>query len=391
MKILLKNGFVYTMDNDAEPCVCDVLIKDNIIEKIEKNIVEENIVEENVEIVDCTGYVVLPGLIDSHCHIGLFGSAMGERGVDGNETTSATTPELRAIDGINPYDVEFEHSYRHGVTCVSTGPGSANPICGQFVTMKTHGKTFDDMIVRQPSAMKMAFGENPKTAHNGAAPVTRMGTAAIIREALFKTIRYNADKKKAYKEDKPLPPFDMKLEALIPVVEGELPVKAHAHRSDDILTALRIAKEFNLDMSIEHCSEGHLIPEQLDGANGVIIGPLLGFPHKLEVANQTAEAGGILYEHNVKFAIMSDLPASHTSDILLEAGACVRKGLPMIEALKAITINPAEILKVDDHIGSIRVGKDADIVVFTSNPIEVVDSTCILTMIDGKIVHNEIK
>lgn len=385
MRILLKNGFVYTMENDKKPCVCDVLIKDNIIESVEKNIAAEN-----VKVIDCTGYVVLPGLIDSHCHIGLFGSAMGERGVDGNETTSATTPELRGIDGINPYDVEFKHSYSHGVTCVSTGPGSANPICGQFITMKTYGKTFEDMIIKQPSAMKMAFGENPKTAHKDAAPVTRMGTAAIIREALFKALRYKSDKEKAYNEGKALPPFDMKLEALVPVVEGKLQVKAHAHRSDDILTALRIAKEFELDMSIEHCSEGHLIPDQLEGANGVIIGPLLGFPHKLEVANQTAEAGRILYEHKVKFAIMSDLPASHTSDILLEAGACIRKGLPMIEALKAITINPAEILKVDERIGSISVGKDADVVVFSSNPIEVVDATCILTIIDGKIVYNNL-
>lgn len=386
MNILLKNGLVYTMVNGKEPSICDVLIKDSIIEKI-----DTNIVKKNVKVIDCTGRVVLPGLIDSHCHIGVFGSAMGEMGVDGNETTSANTPELRAIDGINPFDIEFEHSYTHGVTCVSTGPGSGNPICGQFVTMKTYGKTFEDMIIKQPSAMKMAFGENPKNAHNGAAPITRMGTAAIIREALFKAKRYKQDKRKATKEDKPLPPFDIKLEALIPVIDGQLPVKAHAHRGDDILTALRIAKEFELDMSIEHCSEGHLIPEQLGYANGVIIGPLLGFPHKLEVANQTAKAGKIFYENNVKFAIMSDLPATHTSDILLEAGACVREGLPMLEALKAITINPAEILKVDDRIGSIDVGKDADIVVFSDNPIEVVNATCVLTVIDGNIIYNDME
>ncbi|GKX28328.1 amidohydrolase [Vallitalea longa] len=386
MNILLTNGLVYTMVNDEVPNVCDVLINGKKISKIGKNLTEEG-----ARVIDCTGKVVLPGLIDAHCHIGVFGSAMGERGVDGNETTSANTPELRGIDGINPFDVEFKHSYINGVTCVSTGPGSANPICGQFVTMKTYGKTFDEMIVREPSAMKMAFGENPKSAHNGAAPVTRMGTAAIIREALFKAKRYALEKQKAEKEKKPLPAFDMKLEALVPVVEGLLPVKAHAHRADDILTALRIAKEFDLDMSIEHCSEGHLIPDQLAYANGVIIGPLIGFPHKLEVANQSPKAGRILYENGVKFAIMSDLPATHTRDILIAAGACIREGLPMLEAIKAITINAAQILKVDDRVGSIAAGKDADITVFTENPVESVNATCVLTLIEGEIIHNRVE
>ena len=362
MKRVLKNGMVYTMKEGDKPAVRDVLIYDSKIIEIGKNISAKN-----AHIIDCTGKCVIPGLIDSHCHIGLFGTAMGERGVDGNENTSPFTPHLRGIDGLNPYDIEFERSYKHGVTCVSTGPGSANPICGQFVTMKTYGKTFEDMIIRHPSAMKMAFGENPKSAHEGTAPNTRMGTAAIIREALFKAKRYADDKKRAMDEGKDIPPFDIKLEALVPVIEGKLPVKAHAHRADDILTALRIAKEFCLDMSIEHCSEGHLIADQLEYANGVIIGPLLGFPHKLEVVNQTPESARILYENGVKFAIMSDLPATHTWEILLEAGACLREGLPLIEAMKAITIYPAQILKIDDRLGSLDKGKDADITVFNDD------------------------
>lgn len=377
---------VYTMANNEAPYVCDILINGKKIDEI-----GENLSVEGVKVIDCTGKVVLPGLIDAHCHIGIFGSAMGERGIDGNENTSASTPELRAVDGVNPFDIEFKHSYINGVTCVSTGPGSANPICGQFLTMKTYGKTIDEMIVKAPSAMKMAFGENPKSAHNGAAPVTRMGTAAIIREALFKARRYASEKQKAEEEKKPLPAFDMKLEALVPVVEGLMPVKAHAHRADDILTALRIAKEFDLDMSIEHCSEGHLIPDQLAYANGVILGPLIGFPHKLEVANQSPKAGRILYEHGVKFAIMSDLPATHTRDILLGAGACIREGLPVLEAIKALTIHPAEILKIDDRVGSIASGKDADIAVFSENPVESVNATCVLTLIEGEIVHNEVE
>jgi len=386
MRTVLKDGLVYTMEEGVEPRIFDVLIEGKTISAL-----DENITIENAEIIDCTGKIIIPGLIDAHCHIGLFGTAMGERGVDGNENTSSNTPELRGVDGINPFDPEFALSFAHGVTCVSTGPGSANPICGQFVTMKTYGDSFDDMIIKEPSAMKMAFGENPKCSHKGAAPVTRMGTAAIIREALFKAKRYAKDKEQAENEGKPLPPFDMKLEALVPVVNGRLQVKAHAHRADDILTAIRIAKEFDLDLSIEHCSEGHLIPDQLAYANGVIIGPLLGFPHKLEVVNQSPKAGKILYDNNVKFAIMSDLPATHTWDILLEAGACVREGLPILEAMKALTIYPAEILKISESVGSITPGKDADIAVFTSNPVEDVNATCVLTMIEGKIVHNAMK
>jgi len=386
MRILLKNGTVYKMEKDEAPQVCDLLINGKRIEKIGRDIPIED-----AKVIDCTGKVILPGLIDAHCHIGIFGSAMGERGVDGNEVTSPTTPELRALDGINPYDVEFEHAYTNGVTCVSTGPGSGNPICGQFVIMKTYGKTYNEMIVRAPSAMKMAFGENPKTAHDGGMPVTRMGTAAIIREALFKAKNYSIQKKKAEKENLPAPAFDMKLEALIPVVQGLLPVKAHAHRADDILTALRIAEEFELDMSIEHCSEGHLIPKQLSFAKGVIIGPLIKFPHKLEEVNQSSKAGRILYEHGVKFAIMSDLPATHTRDILLGAGACIREGLPMLEAMKAITIYPAEILKIDHRVGSLVEGKDADITIFTDNPVVFMDATCIFTMIEGEIIHNGIQ
>lgn len=385
MRTLLKSGLVYTMENDKAQ-VLDILVEEGKIVDIDNNIdVKSNL------IIDCKNKVVLPGLIDSHCHIGVFGTAMGERGVDGNEDSSSCTPELRAIDGINPFDPEFEHAYKHGVTCVSTGPGSANPIAGQFAILKTYGKTFDDMIIKEPSAMKMAFGENPKSSHKGAAPVTRMGTAAIIREALFKAKRYADDIREARDKGRVLPAFDMKLEALVPVVEGDLQVKAHAHRADDILTALRIAKEFNLRMSIEHCSEGHFIPEQLIGAEGVIIGPLLGFPHKLEVANQSPIAAKIFYEKGIKFAIMSDLPATHSSDIILAAGACIREGLPMKEALKALTIGPAQILGIDDNVGSIKVGKDADIVVFDKNPLEEVSSKCLLTMIDGQIVHNEME
>ena len=384
MKILLKNGTLYPMAGEVFSYKGDILVEDGRIAAIGKSIDAPD-----AQVYDLTGLAVMPGLIDSHCHIGLFGTAMGDRGVDGNENTSASTPHLRAIDSINPMDDEFEHAWKHGVTCVSTGPGSANPICGQFVTMKTAGRMLDGRIMKEPAAMKMAFGENPKCAHNGQYPVTRMGTAAIIREQLQKAIDYGRAIERAEAEGRPAPDKNIQMEALLPVVRGELPVKAHAHRVDDILTALRIAKEFNLDMSIEHCSEGQYICEELKEAHGVIIGPLIGFPHKLEVKNQTPEAGRVFYEAGVPFAIMSDLPGMHVCDIIMSAGMCIREGLPMEEAMRALTITPAKFLKVDDRVGSLEVGKDADIVVFTANPLEYVNANCVMTLIDGNILQDK--
>ncbi len=381
MKTILKNGTVFTMASDSET-VCDIAIENGKITAVGK-------IETSADdkVIDCTGKFLFPGFIDSHCHIGLFGTAMGERGVDGNERLSANMAQLRGLDGINPFDKEFQVAYESGVTTVSTGPGSGHPINGTFVTMKTFGKDFESQVIDENAAMKMAFGENPKSVQSPGSPSTRMGTAAIIREALFKAKRYHEDKEKARAEDKPLPGFDLNLEALEKVVTGEMPVKMHAHRADDILTALRIAKEFELDVTIEHASEGYLIPESLGYAKGVIIGPFQGFPHKIELTNLSVDSGRVLYENGVTFAIMSDLPAGHVSDIIYLAGSCMRAGLPMIEALKAITITPAKLLKIDDRIGSIEVGKDADITVYTANPICEVGARCTMTIVDGVIAH----
>lgn len=383
MKILLKNGTVYTMAQPDQPLSCDILIADGKIAAL-----GPALSSEGAKTIDCTGLCVLPGLIDAHCHIGLFGTATGERGVDGNESSSACTPELRALDAVNPYDEEFEYARCHGITTVSTGPGSGNPIAGQFMTLKTHSGPLNTRILRQPSAMKMSFGENPKTAHQGKAPLTRMATAAIIRQALLRAQRYQEDCEEALATGKPKPAPDLGLEALLPVIRGELPVKAHAHRADDILTALRLADEFGLKMSIEHGSEAHVIVDQLSSAKGVILGPLLGFPHKLEVRQQSAKASTVLYQHGILFAIMSDLPASHTDGIILAAGACVREGLPPLAALEAITLSAARLLDVHDRVGSLEPGKDADIAVFTANPLERVSARCIMTFIDGQLVHD---
>lgn len=375
---LIKNGYIYTMNSKSEIIEGSLLIEDGKIAAIGTDLE----VTENCEVIDAEEGIILPGIIDAHNHIGIFESGIGDAGVDGNESVEAITPHLRAIDGIYPLDAEFRHSYMNGVTCVATGPGSSNPIAGQFVAMKTVGKIMDKMIIKSPLAMKVAFGENPKNAHGskGRMPATRMGTAAIIREWLYKAKEYGGKREGA---------FDIKLEALLPVIDKEIPLKAHAHRADDIMTALRIAEEFDIDITLDHCSEGHLIADELATTRqrGVILGPFGGFPHKNEVINQGVESAAILYEAGVKIAIMTDLPAMHTSNLVVCAGMCHRAGLPVIEALKSITINAAEILGLEERIGSLEVGKDADIAIFTKNPVTEMLAKCTHTFVDGICVH----
>ncbi len=277
-KILIQNGEVYTMDNSEEFLRVDILINNGKINKVEDSIT----CEEDVLCIDASGYVVLPGLIDSHCHIGICETGIGPIGIDGNESSEPATPQLRAIDGINPFDEEFKVSRENGVTTVATGPGSSNPIGGTFLAMKTMYSTFEKMIIKDPLAMKIAFGENPKTSFGSRnlSPITRMATASIIREWLEKAKDYSYKKEESKKKGTYFP-IDFGLEALMKVLNKEIPLKAHAHRADDIFTALRIAKEFSVDITIDHCSEGHFIPQELSFAKGVIIGPFLDSLKKL--------------------------------------------------------------------------------------------------------------
>ncbi len=376
--LCIKNGMIHTMNRSSDIVEGDLLIENGKIQKVGENLD----CAEDFEVIDARGGIVMPGIIDAHNHIGIFESGIGDAGVDGNEDTDPITPQLRAIDGIYPLDPEFRYSYENGVTCVATGPGSSNPIAGQFVALKTKGRVVDDMILQAPLAMKAAFGENPKNSHGskGRSPITRMGTAAVIREWLYKAKDYVETKEKK---------FDMRLEALAPVIKGKLPLKAHAHRADDIMTALRIAEEFDLQITLDHCSEGHLIADVLayTRQKGVILGPFLGFPHKNEVIHQCVESAAILYDAGVKIAIMTDLPAMHTSNLRICAGMCYRAGLPLEEAMKAITSNAAEILGLEDRIGTIESGKDADIAIFDKNPVEHLTAECMGTVIDGELVY----
>jgi imidazolonepropionase-like amidohydrolase len=373
--LLIKNGTILTMA--GEPIeMGQVLIQEGKIAAVGKEIAAP----ENCEIIDARGGYVMPGVIDAHCHIGMWEDGLGFEGNDGNEITDPATPQLRAIDAINPMDNSFREAYENGITCVCTGPGSANVIGGQFATIKTKGTRIDNMVVQKVAAMKVAFGENPKRCYNNKnqTPSTRMATASILREYLFKTKNYIETKEKNNT-------FDMKLESLIPVVKGELNVKAHAHRADDIFTAIRIAKEFGLKMTIEHCTEGHLIAEELakEGISA-IVGPSLGSRGKVELREKTFETPAALHKAGVKIAIMTDHPVIPVHHLPMCAALAVKSGLDEETALKAITINPAEILGISDRVGSLEVNKDADIVIFDKHPFDIQAKT-ICVLIDGEV------
>lgn len=337
----------------------------------------ENIPDYNDEnTIDCKGAFVLPGFIDAHCHIGMWEDGLGSEGADGNEDTDPITPHLRGIDAINPMDRCFEEALDAGITTVITGPGSANIIGGQMVAMKTYGNRIDDMIVKQPVAMKMAFGENPKKVYGGKkiAPATRMATASILRETLVCAKQYMDKKYEALRNGTPnkMPAFKPKYEALIPVLERKLKAHIHCHRADDIFSAIRIAKEFNLDYVLIHCTEGHLIAEQLKQEQvTTIIGPIICDRSKPELKNASLKNADILEKSGVPFAICTDHNVIPIQYLNLSAGLCVREGLPFMSALEAITIRPARICGLDDQIGSIKQGKIANFSIFSGDPFSV--------------------
>lgn len=343
----------------------------------------------DAEIIDANGKFVMPGMIDAHCHLGMFEDGMGSEGADGNEAVDPVTPHLRAIDAINPMDICFKDAIDAGVTTVATGPGSANVIGGQFAVIKTYGNRIDDMIVNECLAIKVAFGENPKIVYYAQkkSPSTRMGTAAILRENLIKAKIYVDKQNSALKNPDKAPEFDIKMEALAKVIRKEIPLKAHAHRADDILTALRIAKEFDVEITLDHCTEGHLIVDHLKEGmqKGIILGPSLSNRSKVELRNLTFKTPGILSKAGIKVAIMTDHPVIPLQYLPVCAGIAVREGMDEEEALKAITINAAEILDIDDTVGSLEVGKDADIIIYSGHPFDL-RSKVELVMINGKIV-----
>lgn len=340
-------------------------------------------------VIDAQGGTLYPGFIDAHTHLGMFEDGLGFEGDDGNEDTDPCTPQLRAIDAVNPLDRCFQEAREAGVTTVLTGPGSANPIGGQFAAIKTDGKCIDDMVICAPAAMKFALGENPKSVYHdkNTAPVTRMATSALIREQLYKAREYFKRKQDCEEEDQP--EYDIKCESLGPLLRGEIPAQIHAHRADDIFTAVRLAKEFGLRYSIVHCTQGFMAAQEL-AQKGVsaMCGPIISDRCKPELRESTPANPGLLDKAGVKVCIITDHPEVPIQYLPLCAGIAVRDGMDHTQALKAITIYPAEIAGISDRVGSIAVGKDADLVLYREDPLTVAARPeCVI--ISGKVISDQ--
>ncbi len=384
--MLIKNGTVYTVAG-PEPLQADIAVENGVIKAIAPGLSPA----PGEEVVDAAGLRVYPGFVDAHSHLALDGYGMGYDSIDYNEMGDILSPQLRGIDSFNPQDRSIEMARAGGVTTVGVGPGSANVLGGTFFAVKTYGSCVDDMILKDPVAMKCAFGENPKRCYRDKGNSARMSTAAKLREMLFAAQDYLRRREAAADDVQKQPKFDMKLEALIPVLKGEIPLKAHAHRADDICTAIRIAREFGVKMTLEHCTEGHLIPEIVARSGcPVAVGPTLTHASKLELANKSFETPGILARAGCQVSIITDSSVIPQQYLPLCAGLAVNAGMDPFEALKAITINPARHLGVADRVGSLEVGKDADIVL-ANGDVMVSDTAIRAVYISGKRVAGAAK
>ena len=379
--LLIKNGYIKTMAGPDIENGCVLIGDDGKIIAV-----SECIDAPDARVIDAQGRLVTPGCVEAHCHIGLHNEACGWEGRDFNEAIDPLTPQMRAIDSINPMDEAFPNALKGGVTSACTGPGSANVVGGTFTTIKLAGKRVDKMIIKDPVAMKCAFGENPKRVYGQGgkkSPMTRMATAALLRELLFKTQRY-LEAKEAGKD----PNFDMKLEAMIPVLKGEIPLKAHAHRADDILTSIRIAKEFGVKLTLDHCTDGALIADELaEEGYPVFVGPSLGSKSKLELINKSFSTPKVLSDAGLTVSIITDAPVIPLQYLPMCAALAVKEGFPVEEAWKAITIHPAQSIGISDRVGSLEPGKDGDLVIWTADPMTTVGAESCMTIIEGKIVY----
>ena len=371
--MLFKNATIYTMEQ--EPFVGDFKIDKGVFTEVGKNLTAS----EGEDVQDLNGLYVFPGLVESHCHLGMEETAIRFEGDDVNEITDPITPNMRGIDGCNPMDETVELALKGGVTTVAAGPGSANVLGGTFFAYKTKGNCIDEMTIENPIAMKAAFGENPKRCYQGKKIDTRMQISALLRETLEKTKEY-MKKKEAGKDVA----YDQKLEAMIPVVKRELPLKCHAHRADDILTAIRIAKEENIKITLDHVTDARsILPQIKESGFPCICGPALTHKSKFELANMSFETPNELYKAGILFSIITDSPVIPQQYLSLSAALAAKAGLPEYEAIKAITINPAKILGLDNRVGSIKVGKDADFVVCTKNILDT-QNEITAVYVDGK-------
>ena len=377
--MIIKNAIIHDAIH-KEPYVGDILIENGKLVSVGGS------AGDDVEILNADGLHAYPGFVDAHSHIGLdgYGGPTGNT-YDYNEMNDICCPQLRGLDSYYALDEAIPMALEGGVTTVATGPGSANVLGGTFAAVKLYGNTVDEALIRASVAMKCAFGENPKRCYKEKCDSARMTTAAILRQALFEARDYMLRKEFAGDDISKMPKFDMKMEALIPVLKREIPLKAHAHRSDDIMTAIRIAKEFDLKITIEHCTEGHLIVNELKKAGvPVAVGPTLTNASKLELLNKSWTTPGILAAAGIQVSIITDAPVIPQQYLPLCAGLAVKAGMDPFMALQAITINPARHIGVEDRVGSLEAGKDADVVLADGDPL--VSSTTIeKVIVDGKV------
>ena len=380
--LLIKNGLIHNAVRRT-PFMADILVDNKRIIKI-----EPDIVRDGAEVYDAAGAEIYPGFVEAHAHTGLSGYGIGYEGHDYNELGDIISPQLRAIDAIEPRDETLAEARNAGVTTLCVGPGSANVLGGTFAAIKPVGCRVEQMCLKEEAAMKCAFGENPKRCYQEKGNSSRMTTAARLREVLFRAREYEARLDRAGDDMAARPPFDLKLQAMLPVLRKEIPLKAHAHQANDFFTALRIAREFDVNITLEHVTEGHLVAEELAQENVMLaVGPTLGHATKFELRNKTWDTPGVLAASGCHVSIITDAPFIPQKYLTLCAGLAVKAGMDEFEALKAITIHPAEHIGVAHRVGSLEVGKDADIVITDGNPFEI-ETNILSVFIDGKQVFS---
>lgn len=379
--LVIKGGRIHN-GTDRNPFVGDILIRDGKLAKI-----GPNLPTEGAEVIDAAGLEVYPGFVDAHCHVTLSVWGGGSAGMDVNETGDPVTPQLRAIDAIDPMDNHLAEARKGGITCVAVGPGSSNVIGGTWAAIKTYGKRVDKMVVREAIGMKCAFGENPKTFYHGKGISSRMTNAALIRNALRKAQLYHEKILQAAGDAAKYPPYDQKSEALLPVIRREIPLKAHAHQANDIFTALRIAKEFQVDITLEHVTEGHLIVDELKNESVMMaVGPFFCSSTKREFGNVSPSTAGVLANAGCHVSIITDAPVVPLQALPLYAGMAIQAGMDEFDALRAITIWAAEHIGVQDRVGSLTEGKDADVVLIQGSPFAI-DGVVKHVLINGQVVE----
>ncbi|MCI9176232.1 MAG: amidohydrolase [Lachnospiraceae bacterium] len=383
--VLIKHGTVHDAVQ-REAYQADILVKNGKIAGIGPDLEEKDFGE--AQVLDASGLQVYPGFVEAHCHLGLDGYAIGYEGADYNEMTDALTPELSAVDGLNPQDESIRLAMEGGVTCAAAGPGSSNVLGGTFAVYKTAGKRIDDMVIREKAAMKCAFGENPKFCYKDKEIYSRMTTASKLRIMLRRAQEYLARKEAAKDDILKQPAYDPKLEALIPVIQGELPLKAHVHQANDIFTAIRIAREFGIGLALDHCTDGSLIAEELAKEGyPVAVGPTLTHASKFELKNKSFATPGDLARAGCQVSIITDSPVIPQQYLALCAGLAVKSGMDPFDALKSITINAARHIGVSDRVGSLEVGKDGDFVIAKGDPM-ISDTNICYVLIDGKVTYH---